>query len=94
MTCSSCKYLKENDKCCAKVSGACYYCSKVNSYVNGSGNKCEEYELNYGRSNYICNEIYNDGESYYNDSIQNSVYLFLLIILIIFAIVFNACGFN
>lgn len=89
MTCSSCKYLKENKKCDGKVCGACYYCSKENSYVNGSSDKCEKYELSYGRSNYICNKIYNDGEIYYDDSIPNSVYLFILIILIILVLIFN-----
>ena len=92
MTCSSCKYLKENKKCDGKVCGACYYCSKVNNYVNGSNNKCEKYELSYCRSNYICNKIYNEGEMYYDDSTPNSFYLIILIILIIFVLVFNIYG--
>lgn len=89
MTCSSCKYLKENKKREGCVSGTCYFCSKNNCYVNGTNNKCEKYELSYGRSNYICNKIYNEGKKYYDDSTPNSFYLFILIILVILAIVFN-----
>ncbi len=89
MTCSSCKFLNESKKYDGKVCGSCYYCSKENNYVNGSNSKCKDYVLSYGRSSYICDKIYNDGEKYYDDNIPNSCYLFLLLVLIILALIFN-----
>ncbi len=89
MSCSSCKYLKTSDKSKGAVCGYCYYCSKVNSYVNGSNDNCSDYETSYGRSTYICNQIYEDGEHYYNDSTPISVYVVILVILSILAFIFN-----
>ena len=89
MSCSSCKYLKENDKKNGEVSGCCYYCSKKECYVNGSSNKCEEFETSYGRSSYECNKIFEDGEHYYNDATPLSAYVILLIFMIIIAIIVN-----
>ena len=89
MSCSSCKYLEEDKRNEGAVSGCCYYCSKVNSYVNGSNNSCENYEKSYSRSTYTCNKIYEEGESYYNDSTSNLFYLVILIVLIIFALIVN-----
>lgn len=88
MSCSSCKYIKYNDKKEGIVSGACYYCSKVNNYVNGSNNKCESFEKSY-RNSYECNKMFEDGESYYNDDTSIELYLILLFIMIIFAIIVN-----
>lgn len=89
MSCSSCKHLIEGKKCDGSVSGACYYCCKANNYVNGSDNKCEKYELSYGRSNYTCDKIYNEGIEYHNDNKPVSFYMIILIIFIIIAIIFN-----
>lgn len=89
MSCSSCKYLKESNKKDGAVSGCCYYCSKVNSYVNGSNNSCESYEKTYSRSNYECDKVYEDGKNFYDDSTPISFYLILLVILIILAIIAN-----
>lgn len=89
MSCSSCKYLKEDKRCEGRVSGACYYCSKINSYVNGANTACEKYEKSYSRNTYTCNSIYEDGEKYYNDATPISFYLFILIIMIILALIVN-----
>ena len=62
MSCSSCKYLNECKKSEGAVSGCSYYCSKINSYINGT-NSCENYEKTYSRSNYECDKIYNDGKN-------------------------------
>lgn len=89
MSCSSCKYLKENDKKQGQVCGSCYYCSRKNCYVNGSNNKCNEFEKSYTRSTYLCNEIYENGEKYYDDTTPISFYITLLIILSIIALISN-----
>ena len=89
MSCSSCKYLKESNKKEGAVSGCCYYCSKNNCYVNGSSNGCENFEKSYGRSNYECDKIYDDGNQYYDDTRPISLYVIVLVILIILAIIVN-----
>lgn len=83
MSCSSCKYLKENDKKDGAVCGCCYYCSKKEKYVNGSNNVCDKYALAYCRDTYTCNKIFEDGDKYCDDSTDIGVYLILLIFLII-----------
>ena len=89
MTCSSCKYLKESDRKEGKVSGACYYCENFEKYVKGCDNKCEKYEKDYGRNNYTCDSIYNEGSNFYDDDNPIGIYILELIICIIFLIVFN-----
>ena len=89
MSCSSCKYLKESNKKDGAVSGCCYYCTKMNCYVNGANNSCESYEKTYSRSNYECDKIYEEGENFYDDATPNCFYLILLAILIILAIIAN-----
>lgn len=89
MSCSSCKYLKESKKRVGSVGGCCYYCSKINSYVNGSNNKCEYYEKTYSRNNYECDKIYEDGKDFYDDATPISFYVALAIILTILAIIAN-----
>lgn len=88
MSCSSCKYLNECKKSEGAVSGCSYYCSKINSYINGT-NSCENYEKTYSRSNYECDKIYNDGKNYYNDTTPITFYLVLVAILLILAIIVN-----
>jgi hypothetical protein len=88
MSCSSCKYLKENNKSEGAVSGCCYYCSKIGSYVNGANNECNYFEKSY-RSNYLCNKIFEDGEHYYNDFRTSESYLIILFVLLILAIICN-----
>lgn len=88
MSCSSCKFLKENNKREGCVSGACYFCSKNNCYVNGANNKCSQFQKSY-RSNYICDKIFEDGEIYYDNSKGNGFYLIILIIMLLMCILFN-----
>lgn len=88
MSCSSCKYLKENNKKEGCVSGACYFCSKNNCYVNGANNKCSHFQKSY-RSNYICDKIFEDGEIYYDNGKGNGFYLIILIIMLLMCILFN-----
>ena len=88
MGCSSCKYLKENDKKEGKQLGCKYYCTKMKTYVNGNG-CCNEYSEDYGRCTYKRDEIYRDGIKYSNDTTEISTYIFILIILIISGLIFN-----
>lgn len=88
MTCSSCKYLKEGKKSQGACSGCKYYCSKMDSYVNGSDSSCSNYEESY-RDNYLCNEIYQDGERYSDDNKSLSFYIFVAIILFIILIIYK-----
>ena len=88
MSCSSCKYLKENNKKEGCVSGSCYFCSKNNCYVNGANNKCSHFQKSY-RSNYICDKIFEDGEIYYDNGKGNGFYLIILIIMLLMCILFN-----
>ena len=89
MSCSSCKYLDENNKKNGCSGGCKYYCSKIKSYVNGSNNSCKEFQTSYSRTSYICNKIYEEGEEYSDDSISVGGYLFILIILIIILFIFK-----
>lgn len=88
MSCSSCKYINYNDKKEGVVSGCCYYCNKVNSYVNGSNNECDSFKKSY-RNNYECNKMFEDGEFYYNDDRGIELYLIILFILTVFAMIVN-----
>lgn len=89
MSCSSCKYLNSEKGNNGKCSGCCYYCSKKQDYVNGSNNKCEEFETSYGRTAYECNKIYNEGKNYSNDTTSVFAYLILLVFMIIISIIVN-----
>ncbi|MBE6153849.1 MAG: hypothetical protein E7166_06475 [Firmicutes bacterium] len=93
MTCSSCKYLKEEKRVEGKVCGACYYCSNFDKYVKGSDNKCEKHERNYGRNNYNCDKIYNEGLEYYDDDKPIAIYIVELVLFVILAIILNICSF-
>lgn len=44
MTCSSCRYLKEDKKYDGALCGAKYYCEKIKDYVDGSNCCCVSYE--------------------------------------------------
>ena len=88
MTCSSCKYLKEGDRK-AGACGACYYCSKIKKYVNGSNSKCNEFERAYARSTYTCDIIYEEGLTHSSDNTPISIYVLLLIIVSIIAFISN-----
>lgn len=89
MTCSSCTFLKDKEKTEGKVSGACYYCSKCKTYVNGSNNKCVNYEKSYGRTNNACDKIYNEGLQYYDDDKPVIFYVIELLIFLFLAIIIN-----
>ena len=89
MSCSSCKYLKEDNKKDGLVCGCCYYCSKKEKYINGTNDVCDKYGLSYSRNTYTCNKIYEDGEKYCDDSTSIGFYLVLLIFLVIVAIIVN-----
>lgn len=86
MTCCSCKYLNEDKKLDGKVSGREYFCNKNKCFINGQDNACNKYESSF-RSTNRCNEIYNDGENFYNDTHSVSYYLFILIIVIIIFVI-------
>ena len=88
MGCSSCKYLKENDKKCGKQLGCIYYCSKMKKYVNGNS-CCNEYSEDCSRNTYKRNEIYRDGIKFSNDTTEVTTYIFILIVLIVLGLIFN-----
>lgn len=83
MTCSSCKYLKENSKCAGALCGAKYYCSKMKIYVDGSSDRCNMYDKKYSRSNYECSNIYDDGKSFCDDDRSILYHVFILVIIIV-----------
>lgn len=85
MSCSSCKYLKSNDKIEGNVSGCKYYCKKCKGYVLGN-NLCDKFEKDYCRRNFECDLIYLDGKNYYDEKHSISFYIFVLIILILMII--------
>lgn len=89
MTCSSCKYLKEDKKCEGAVSGCKYYCEKYKAYIDGSQYSCDKYEKHYGRSNYMCDKICDDGNNFYDDSRSVGDYVILLILIIIGGLLLN-----
>lgn len=86
MTCSSCKYLDENKKLNGKVSGCKYFCNKNKLFINGQNDACRYY-INSFRSTNTCNDIYNDGKIFYDDTHSVSYYLFILIIICIIFII-------
>ena len=83
MTCSSCKYLKEDKKYEGAVSGCKYYCEKYKTYIDGSQYSCEKYDKHYGRSNYTCDKICDDGKNFYDDDRPISFYIIILVLIII-----------
>lgn len=83
MTCSSCKYLKEDKKYEGSVSGCKYYCEKYKTYFDGSNNSCEEYDKHYGRSSYTCDKIYEDGKDFYDDDRPISFYIVILVLILV-----------
>lgn len=87
MTCSSCEYLKENKKVDGASSGTKYYCSKYKKYVYGCNDKCEKFSRSIIRSNMKCDEIYNKGLIYSDDTHSVSYYITLLIFILIFVFI-------
>ncbi len=89
MGCYNCKYLKYEDKKDGALNGCVYYCTKLNKYVNGAADACDNYSKDYSRKTHEKDEIYNNGRNYNNDATPTSVYLFILIIMLIFAFIVN-----
>lgn len=89
MTCSSCKYLKVNNKYEGALCGAKYYCTKVKKYVDGS-ECCSVYEKTYSRSNYECGIIYEEGKSFSDDNKSASYYIFVLTLIILLGFILMA----
>ena len=89
MGCYNCQYLKSENKKDGAINGCVYYCSKIKKYVNGADDGCELYSKDVLRKTYECDEIYNNGRKYINDSTSFSTYLVIAIILIIIAIIVN-----
>lgn len=87
MTCSSCKYLKEDKKYEGAVSGCKYYCSKFETYIDASQYSCEKYEKSYSRNNYTCDKMCDDGRNFYDDDRPLSFYIFMLIIIIVVGLI-------
>lgn len=93
MSCSDCKYLKESKKRDGALTGAIYYCSKVDNFVNGSNNICEKFEKSYSRNNYESDKIYKDGNAFCDDDKPVSYYIGLLIIIIIVGGILKLLGY-
>ena len=89
MTCSSCKYLKEDKKYEGNLCGAKYYCEKIKDYVDGSNCCCASFEKSYSRSNYMCDEIYKEGDTFSDDDRPIWYFVFILILIIIVGLILN-----
>ncbi|MDD6878855.1 MAG: hypothetical protein PUD59_01310 [bacterium] len=87
MGCNSCKYLKYEKRNEGKTNGAIYWCMKNKQYVNGAKDECDKYELDNIRKTYIRDEIYLDGEKYYNGGDHNLIEALFLIFLIILGLI-------
>ncbi len=85
--CSSCKYLDSKKESKGSEGGAMYFCSKRKGSVRGNDNACIDYEKDLLRDNNSCDEIYESGEKYSNDSHSSNYYVFILIIIIIIMII-------
>ncbi|MGN1342291.1 MAG: hypothetical protein ACI4VL_03585 [Bacilli bacterium] len=81
MTCSTCENLNEDKKLDGKVSGRKYYCNKNKCFVGGN-DFCDKYHYSF-RNTDKCNEIYNEGIQFYNDTRSVGYYLIILIIVAI-----------
>ena len=57
MGCNSCRFLNEEKKK-EGACGACYYCSKLKTYINGAYNQsCDDYKYDYAKKNYQKDEM-------------------------------------
>lgn len=83
MTCSSCKYLKEDKKYEGALCGTKYYCEKIKDYVDGSNCCCSAYDKSYSRGNYTCDMIYEEGKRFSDDDKPTSYYIVILILIIL-----------
>lgn len=84
MTCSSCKYLKEDKKYEGALCGAKYYCEKLKEYVDGANCGCGTYEKLYSRSDYTCDKICEEGRNFSDDDRPISYHIECLILIILF----------
>lgn len=89
MGCYNCEHLKTSDKKEGTVNGCLYYCIKIKKYVNGADEGCELYSKDILRKTYESDEIYKDGEKYFNDSTPFATYLVIAVVLVIIAIIVN-----
>ena len=83
MTCSSCKYLKENKKYEGSLCGVKYYCEKIKEYVDGSNYCCNNYAKTYSRSNYDCDKICEEGRNFSDDDRPISYHIIILILIVL-----------
>lgn len=67
MGCCNCKFLDENNVRDGNVSGCCYFCKKRKCYVTGNSTGCDYFSNDYSRSSYMKDEIYYNGEKFYDD---------------------------
>ncbi len=89
MGCCNCKFLDENNVHEGKVSGCCYFCKKRKCYVTGNSTGCDFFSNDYSRNSYMKDEIYYNGEKYYDDDTPISFYLFILVVLIVILVITN-----
>ena len=86
--CNSCANLDEKSKKPGKTGGALYYCKAKGTYIKGSDNSCEQYRDGF-RDRYDKNKIFEDGKNYSDSNSSMGSLLFILVLLIIFAIVYT-----
>ena len=85
--CADCRYLREDKKKDGKVSGCCYYCTKIKEYVNGANSICDNFEKSYSRKYTTIEKIYKDGKDYWNNDTPLPLVLFILVVLIILGLI-------
>ena len=86
MACCSCKNLDEKNP--AKgVMGCRYYCKKLKTYVGGDNPECAKFEKSLTRSNSKCDDIYEEGKDFYNDTHSVGYYVVILIFMIVILII-------
>ena len=86
--CNSCRNLDPEAKKPGKTSGAQYFCKVKNTYVDATSNACENYEDGF-RNNDENNKIYKDSKEFNDNSTSIGSYLFILALLIIFALIYS-----
>lgn len=93
--CSSCESLDHKKEKKGKVDGCMYLCkmktkeAKKDVYVNPTDKKCDKYKKTWDRDKWDNNELYAKGEKWDDNDTPSSTYLIILVLIIVFAIIFN-----
>lgn len=83
MQCCDCCNLDCKNKKEGSFSGAKYYCKKIDKYVDGSCDACDQFDKSYSRTSYEKDCICEEGHKYSDDCTPISTYITIFVVILV-----------